>query len=292
MKNKKLIYVLSIVIIIFIIGFSFLIYKSEQSEKNRIKKQIELDLVYNELDSISILLGDKILTISQLGGEIDSLIIIKENIEKEKKEFRSRAFTQINRLQGKVEGYKELLIAQDEEINKLKLINEQLYDENKDQKVEINTLNSTISEINKTKETLQVKVNYASRIELKNLEIFGISKNGRNYKNSFKNRLVNKIKIDIEIEENEIAKIEIKDIYLRVEKPDANLMFDISKGSGSFIFENRELFYTIKREVLIDKLSKSLSIEYIKNEDFMIGNHTLILYTDSYIIGKKEFLVK
>ena len=211
MKNKKLIYILSIVIIIFIIGFSFLIYKSEQSEKNRIKKQIELDLVYNELDSISILLGDKILTISQLGGEIDSLIIIKENIEKEKKEFRSRAFTQINKLQGKVEGYKELLIAQDEEINKLKLINKQLYDENKDQKVEINTLNSTISEINKTKETLQVKVNYASRIELKNLEIFGISKNGRNYKNSFKNRLVNKIKIDIEIEENEIAKIEIKD---------------------------------------------------------------------------------
>ena len=167
-------------------------------------------IVYNELDSISILLGDKILTISQLGGEIDSLIIIKENIEKEKKEFRSRAFTQINKLQGKVEGYKELLIAQDEEINKLKLINEQLYDENKDQKVEINTLNSTISEINKTKETLQVKVNYASRIELKNIEIFGISKNGRNYKNSFKNRLVNKIKIDIEIEENEIAKIELK----------------------------------------------------------------------------------
>ena len=58
-------------------------------------------------------------------------------------------------------------------------------------------------------------------------------------------------------------------------------MFDISKGSGSFIFENRELFYTIKREVLIDKLSKSLSIEYIKNEDFMIGNHTVTLYTDT-----------
>ena len=81
-------------------------------------------------------------------------------------------------------------------------------------------------------------------------------------------------------------------IYLRVEKPDGNLMFDISKGSGSFIFENRELFYTIKKEVLIDKLSKSLSVEYIKNEDFMIGNHTVTLYTDSYIIGKKEFLVK
>ena len=58
------------------------------------------------------------------------------------------------------------------------------------------------------------------------------------------------------------------------------------------IFQKDQDLLFLKREVLIDKLSKSLSIEYIKNEDFMIGNHTVTLYTDSYIIGKKEFLVK
>tara|TARA_B110000438_G_scaffold92852_1_gene92434 strand:+ start:15331 stop:16209 length:879 start_codon:yes stop_codon:yes gene_type:complete len=292
MKNKKIIYSLITLIIILIISTGILIFNSIESEKERVKKQIEMDIVYNELDSISILLGDKILTISQLGGEIDSLIIIKENLEKEKKDFRSRAYSQINRLQNKVDGYKELLIAQDDEIKKLKSINEQLFKENNDQKVEINTLNDKISTINETKETLQEKVNYASRIELNNVEIFGVSKNNKRFKNSFRNRLINKIIIDIEISENEIAKIEVIDIYIRIEKPNGSVMYDISKGSGSFTYENRELFYSLKKEILIDKSVKSFSVEYQKNEDFTLGKHTITFYTNSYIIGKKEFLVK
>ena len=292
MKNKKIIYSLITLIIILIISTGILIFNSIESKKERVKKQIEMDIVYNELDSISILLGDKILTISQLGGEIDSLIIIKENLEKEKKDFRSRAYSQINRLQNKVDGYKELLIAQDDEIKKLKSINEQLFKENNDQKVEINTLNDKISTINETKETLQEKVNYASRIELNNVEIFGVSKNNKRFKNSFRNRLINKIIIDIEISENEIAKIEVIDIYIRIEKPDGSVMYDISKGSGSFTYENRELFYSLKKEILIDKSVKSFSVEYQKNEDFSLGRHNVIFYTNSYIIGKKEFFVK
>jgi len=292
MKNKKLIYALISLIILLIVTTGILIYNSIESEKERVKKQIEMDIVYNELDSISILLGDKIITISQLGGEIDSLIIIKENLEKEKKEFRSRSYSQINRLQNKVDGYKELLIAQDDEIKKLKSINEQLFKENKNQKVEINTLNDKIFIINETKETLQEKVNYASRIKLKNIKISGISKNNKKFKNSFRNRLVNKIIIDFEINENEIAKIEVLNIYIRVEKPDGSVMYDISKGSGSFTYENRGLFYTLKKEILIDKSAKSFSVEYQKNEDFSLGRHNVIFYTNSYIIGKKEFLVK
>tara|TARA_B110000014_G_scaffold32215_1_gene20281 strand:+ start:152 stop:1030 length:879 start_codon:yes stop_codon:yes gene_type:complete len=292
MKNKKIIYSLITLIVILIISACILIFNSIESEKERVKKQIEMDIVYNELDSISILLGDKILTISQLGGEIDSLIIIKENLEKEKKDFRSRAYSQINRLQNKVDGYKELLIAQDDEIKKLKSINEQLFKENNDQKVEINTLNNQISTIKETKETLQEKVDYASRVELNNVEVFGISKNNKRFKNSFRNRLVNKIIIDIDISENEIAKIEVIDIYIRIEKPDGSVMYDISKGSGSFTYENRELFYSLKKEILIDKSAKSFSVEYQKNEDFTLGKHTITFYTNSYIIGKKEFLVK
>ncbi len=108
-----------------------------------VTQEKELDNVYLELDSISNVLSEKILTISQLGGNIDSLLVLKENLEIEKKEFRTRAYAQINRLQGKVDGYRELLLAQDEEIERLKKVNEQLFEENKEQKIEINNLNST-----------------------------------------------------------------------------------------------------------------------------------------------------
>ena len=147
MKEKKIIYLLSSISAIFLFVLVFFIYKNKKSEEIRLIQENELENVYLELDSISNVMNDKILIISQLGGDIDSLLILKENIEKEKREFRSRAYAQINRLQGKVDGYRELLLAQDEEIERLREINEQLYEENKEQKVKINNLNSTISNI-------------------------------------------------------------------------------------------------------------------------------------------------
>ena len=100
MKEKKIIQALTIVIILVICGLIFFIYENNESEKIRIKQEEELDDVYLDLDSISNSLNEKILTISQLGGDIDSLLIIKQNLEIEKREFRTRAYAQINRLQG------------------------------------------------------------------------------------------------------------------------------------------------------------------------------------------------
>ena len=75
MKEKKIIFILTSLTLIFLISLVFYIYQNDKSEKLRIKQENELQDVYLELDSISNLLNDKILTISQLGGEIDSLSV-------------------------------------------------------------------------------------------------------------------------------------------------------------------------------------------------------------------------
>ncbi|MBV20400.1 MAG: hypothetical protein CL870_04785 [Cytophagia bacterium] len=292
MKEKKIIRILTITIIIVIGGLLFFIYKNNESEKIRVKQEIELDNVYVELDSVSIALGEKILTISQLGGDIDSLIILKESIEEEKKAFRTRAYAQINRLQGKVEGYKELLLAQDEEIERLKIVNEQLFEENKVQKIEINNLNSTISNINQSNKKLENKIKEASQLELKDIEIHGVFRNGTKKLNSFKNRSLNKLDINFILEENELSLIEVIGIYILIEKPNNEVLYDISKGSGSFTFEKREMFYTLKEEVLIDRNEKKVRVEYIKNEELKRGKYKVHLYTKNYKIGSGEFFIK
>ena len=292
MKENKIIRILTLVIILIIGGLAFILYKNNVSEKIRIQQEKELDNVYLELDSISNLLGDKILTISQLGGDIDSLLILKENLELEKREFRSRAYAQINRLQGKVEGYRELLLAQDEEIERLREVNEQLFEENKEQKIEINNLNSTISNINKSNKKLEEQIEVASRLELLEIEIVGIFRNGSQKRNQFRNRSLEKLNINFSLGENDLAKIEVKDLYIILEKPNGEVIYDISNGSGSFTFEKREMFFTIKEEVLIDKSEKKLSIEYLINDEFNKGTYSVKLYTDEYKIGSGEFLIK
>ena len=292
MKDKKLIYILSVIIIIFIVVSSILIYNNIQKEKIRIKQQTELDELYIDLDSVSNVLNDKIITISQLGGDIDSLLILKENIETEKREFRNRAYAQINRLQGKVDGYRELLLAQDEEIEKLKKLNEQLFEENKEQKVEINTLNDKITNINRSNKKLEEQIEIAGRLEIKDIEIVGVFRNGGTKINSFNNRYLNKLIVNFTVLENSLSKIEVLDIYLRIIKPSGQVVYDISKGSGSFTFDKRELFYSIKDEILIDKSEMTYNIEYVKSEELNKGEYLVILYTNNYEIGRSEFIIK
>ena len=292
MKEKKIIRILGGIIILIIIGLIFFIYQNNVNEKIRLTQEKELDNVYLELDSISNVLNEKILTISQLGGNIDSLLILKENLEIEKKEFRNRAYAQINRLQGKVDGYRELLLAQDEEIERLKEVNEQLFEENKEQKIEINSLNTTISTINQSNKNLEEKIKVAARLEILEFEVIGIFRNGSKKSNSFRNRSLDRLNINFSISENDLAKIEVIGIYISIEKPNGDIIYDISKGSGSFTFEKREAFYTVKEEVLVDRFKKELSIDYIKNEDFNKGLHKVHFYTNNYKIGSGEFLIK
>ena len=292
MKEKKIIRLLSGIIIVIIIGLAYFIYQNNENEKIKMMQEKELDNVYLELDSISNVLSEKILTISQLGGDIDSLLILKENLEIEKKEFRTRAYAQINRLQGKVDGYRELLLAQDEEIERLKKVNEQLFEENKEQKIEINNLNSTISNINQSNKKLEEKIEVASRLEILDFEVIGIFRNGSEKKNSFRNRSLDRLSINLTLNENDLAKIEVVDVYISIEKPNGEIIYDISKGSGTFTYEKREEFYTIKEGVLVDRSKKELSINYIKNQEFDKGLHKVHFYTNEYKIGSGEFLIK
>ena len=292
MKDRKLIYILCCSIIFFLGISIYFIYNNYKNEEIRIKQQYELDELYLDLDSVSNVLNDKILTISQLGGDIDSLLILKENIELEKREFRSRAYAQINRLQGKVEGYRELLIAQDEEIEKLKKLNEQLYEENKEQKVEINNLNSTISNINRSNQKLEEQIEEAGRLELKDIQVKGIYRNGSEKLNSFKERSLSKINIEFKVLENSLSKIQVIGIYLIIMNPSGQVLYDISRGSGSFTFEKREMFYSIKDEILIDRSEMKYDLEYFKSEDLEKGTYEVIIYTNNYEIGRSEFIIK
>ena len=292
MKDKKIVYILGILAFIFGILLFYSLYINTVSEKQRVAKELELDSVYTQLDSISIELGNKIITISQLGGEIDTLLEIKKKIENEKREFRKKTYSQINRLQSKVDGYKELLLAQDEEIIKLKKINEELYKENFVQKKEINKLNSEINTINSSKSELETKVSLASKLNLNSVSVYGITRSGKEILNSFRSRQTTKIKIEIEISENEVAPIEVKNIMMRIIKPDNNVLFDISKGSGSFKFNKREIFYTTKKEILYNKRSQKLTFEYLKNIEFKSGEYKVEIYTENYMMGKSKFIIK
>ncbi|SMD31913.1 cell division protein ZapB [Reichenbachiella faecimaris] len=292
-QSKRIVTVV-LVLLLMASGGAF-VYKfiesSELTKQNQLTQE-QLDQAYNDLDSMSNELDTRILKIAQLGGEIDTLLQIKTKLEEEKKAFRKKTYKQINDLQGKVQGYKELLLAQDVEIERLKVLNDSLMVENTELKVEANSLTESIKDLNQSKAKLEEKVATASKLKVERVDILAISSSGKERPSPFKNRHIDHLKIDFEILENRVAPIEGKGILVKITAPDGNVIFDVAAGSGTFVFDGRESFYTVKKDILFDRNSQALTFLYNKGSDYDLGKYTLEVFTDSYKMGTASFIVK
>ncbi|ADR20294.1 hypothetical protein MATR_20890 [Marivirga tractuosa] len=291
-SNRNIIIISFIVIIVAVVGIKFYL----DSEKENEQLQQNLEQTYSELDSISSQLDLKIAEIESLGGDITELQLIRKNLESEKEELKKSnnwAANQIQQYKDKVSGYEELLVLQDEKIKKLEEINKELLSENTDLKTEKNVLNDSISKLRNNRQELESKVEIASRLKAENIKIIAVNSRGRERDDKeYKPRHIEKLKIQFNLAENSVAQPEGKDIILRVINPIGNALFDVATGSGSFMIDGKEMFYTAKQEILFDNTQQELSFIYDRGEEYEEGVYQLELYADDYLIGKEKFEVK
>lgn len=292
-KSRTPIFIIVLVVLLGTIVFFFM--QNKRLEEERAQQAEEISMTYLKLDSISSELNEKINTIEELGGEIDTLVALRDQLEEDKKSLlttQSNQRGQIRRLNDRVAGYKELLLVKDEEIAQLKVVNEQLTEENSVLKVEKNELNKSLEKLQENTKALESKVATASKLEIQGLKVFAVNDKGKEREAEFRNRHISNLKIQFTVLENEIAPIEGKDLLLRIVAPDGNVLFDVTRGSGSFMFDSRELFYTAKQEILYDKNSQLVTYLYDKGSDYAVGQHQVEVYTDDYLMGKGTFMVK
>ncbi|MEP0987267.1 chromosome segregation protein SMC [Ekhidna sp.] len=293
-KNRTPVFI--VITFLLLAAVVFFYYQNQNLEDERARQQKEISNTYLKLDSITSELNIRIQTIKELGGEVDTLEALKAELEADKKqllvdaEYQRSRITQLN---NRVAGYKELLLLKDEEIEQLKVLNEELAEENTTLKVEKNQLNQTVQELEENKKELASKVAFASRLQIEGMQVIAINDRGKEKTGGeYRNRHIEQLKIQFTVIENEIAPIEGKDLLLRVIAPDGNVLFDVTRGSGSFTFENREMFYTAKQEILYDRNSQLVTFLYTKGSEYAIGQHKVEVYTDDYLMGKGSFMVK
>lgn len=283
------------IVVVLLAAVIFLYYTYDNLKADKEAQAIELNNTLLNLDSISTELDAKIMTIRELGGEVDTLMKVKEKLQAERKllltEISNRK-NMISELRDRVDGYKQLLLAKDVEIEQLKEINDQLMTENTELKTEKQQLNDSLSKANKTTTELQEKVAFASRLKVEGMTIYAVNESGKERETEFRNRHINQLKVKFTVAENKVAPIEGKEILIRIVAPDGNVLFDVTRGSGSFMFENRELFYTAKQEILYDKNSQEVTMFYDKGSEYAEGRHIVEVYTDEYLMGTGTFTVK
>ncbi len=296
-NNRKILLIVVGVLVLANIITLFLFYQNNQENETVLQSnKQELQETYNKLESISNELDLKIEEIQKLGGDVEELRLIRETLEQEKEQLQNNdkiAQKRYAQIRNRVEGYSELLVRKDAEIAELKKTNEALYSENTELKEEKIKLNRTLTAAESDKKSLAQKVKQAGRLKAENMKIVGLNDNGKaKERDRYRNSQIETVQLSFNLAKNEVAPIEGKDIYVRVLAPDGSVIFDVAKGSGTFMHEGKEMFYTLKKEILYDNTGQQISFMYEKGSDYTEGRHTVEIYADDYIIGKTNFEVR
>ena len=297
-RNNKLGLIIAFLAILVIIqGVKWYL---DHQKKNELKTELsnrsaELEETYNKLESVSNELQLKIEEISKLGGDVEELRIAKEELEAERDKLHESSdvgWARLYQIRDKVEGYETLLREKEAEIQKLQAINEELLTENTDLKVTQNELSDSIQNLAKTSEELGEKVALASTLKAENIRISAVNQRGREREGEFRNRHIESLKVGFNLAENNVAPIEGKDIRIRIIEPEGTVLFDVANGAGTFMIEGREEFFTATQEILFDNTRQQITFLYDKGSEYKLGDHTVEIYANQDLIGRKSFTVK
>ncbi|HYG39466.1 MAG TPA: chromosome segregation protein SMC [Cytophagales bacterium] len=298
-KSNKRFFLIAIIIVLLIINaVKFYLDYRDSKEKDEIisSKNVELEQTYDKLENVSQELEGKIEEIKRLGGNVDSLILIQKELEADKIALkRSGAIAKKNydEIKDKLEGYEYLLRQKDQEIEQLKAHSKVLFEENKDLKTQKNVLSDSISKIAQTREQLAEKLATASVLKAENINVVAISDKGKEKDGGeYKSKQIDKIKVSFNLAENKVAKIEGKEILLSIVDPNGSPLYDVSTGSGTFVFNGKEQFYSAKQEILFDNTMQQLSFIYDKGSEFDKGSYKVDIYAEGNKIGTSSFVVK
>ncbi|MTI30835.1 chromosome segregation protein SMC [Xanthovirga aplysinae] len=296
-KNQKAVFLT--VIILLVVVSTVLIYRSYQNQKaaeaEKTEIKAELDETYNKLQSISHELELKIQETEKLGGDITQLKEAQAQLEEEKAQLQNTANANrrlASQYRAKMEGYKDLLENQEKEIARLKMVNDALLTENSTLKEEHNELNGQIAEVKRSNEELNEKVRVASKLEAENISVLALNAKGRERKSPFRSKSIDKVKVEFNVADNEVAEIGSKEIMIKIVDPEGNAIFDVATGSGTFMLDNKESFYTAKQDILFDNSNQRVTFVYDKGSDYVKGEYQLFIYSDELEIGQGNFRVK
>ncbi len=308
MENNKNLFLRTglAILVISLFGIGFYYYNDNQKlkkekqslEETKIELQNEIKELDNKIADLETVINDKNTEletkdrkVQELQKEIHKLQSLVNKYQNEGKLTKTKA----EQLQGQLDQKNYYIAKYQQEINRLKEENQQLR-----QKIE--NLNLTIKERDSLNEILKedislkdTKLEAASILRAFDFTIFNINSRGKEIPNDiFKARQLKDIKVCFKIQENHVAEIGNRTIYVQIISPSKQILKQFKKNSGYFTHRNREEIYTTKTQVFYQKSEVQVCAMFNKPDDldYEKGQYKVIVFADGYEIGKTTFIIK
>jgi FtsZ-binding cell division protein ZapB len=239
-----------------------------------------------QLDSIIDVKNDEIaIKVAQIRKMLSQGNITKAQLEDAK--------TEMSKLRAKIASATHMIDSLSKENMDLKIANSTLTDENSTVKEEVETQKSINSSLTDQNKKLGEKVKVASRLKATNIKTEGIMIKGSKEKEKSRLSKIDRVKVQFNIDKNEIADAGQKLVYLRLIGPNGSTVANQNAGSGTFDVAGESILYTSKASVNFNNIEGSFVVIYFdKIPGMSTGNYRALLYCDEWMIGEGSLKLK
>ncbi len=287
-KNKKLVGAI-ILLIVIVAVVSFLAVNEyrknkEMAEVFAVEKQ-EMENEYSafatQYDELQVQINN-----DSLREKLESEKLKTQRLLEELRQVKTTNAAEILRLKKELKTVRAVLRTYVIQIDSLNRLNAALMEENQEVKSKYSAATAQINTLSQEKKNLNEKVSLAAQLDATNISALPMNKRG---KKARKVKDVKKIAISFTIVKNITAETGNKTIYVRIAKPDNDIL---SKGNTTFAYEDREITYSIKKYIEYTGEEQSVTVYWDVEEYLPAGTYTIYIFADGNMIGQNSFTMK
>jgi peptidoglycan hydrolase CwlO-like protein len=262
--------------------------EKENVEAERVELQSEFDSLMYQYDQIKAEYGDLTDSISTK----DSIILANA---KEIKRLLAKT-SDYNRIKRKLNYLRSIQQSYVDQLDSLYTVNHELEQKLDVAQKTIQKEKSRAQTLSKEKEELSQKVEAGSIIRAYNVKgtAYHLKGTKRREVETMKARRVDRIKICFTLAENPVAEPGKRTVYLRIARPDGQI---IRRGDGdeySFMYDGKKLQFTMKKEIDYTNKMMSMCLKWDKRSDdpAMKGTYDVSVFMDGEKIGSSSFVLE
>ena len=250
-------------------------------EEEKQQMVTEMDQIAGEMDGFTLYVHN-----DSLLREFD---LQKQRIKELQDELRRTKATDAKRiaeLKAEIATLRKLLAHYIQQIDSLNSLNQRLTSENYEVKQRYQNVSATAEQLAKEKESLNETVSRAAILEAYNITVSPLDDRERKTERATRMRT---LKFNFTIGKNITAAPGMKTVYMRLTRPDDELM---TKGGGTFTYENGQLAYSIKKEIEYSGEAYTDVLYWKVDEILQLGTYRIDLFADGNRIGSQSFRIE
>ena len=289
--NKMSMLVVAVIVLLVIAGGAGYYIVHQQQEMNDLVESFDLEKQsledeYNELslqyegykfsvgnDSLVALLSTEQAKVQRL---LEELRTVKATNARE-----------ISRLKKELATLRKIMRNYVMQIDSLNRANEALKEENKQVVKKYQQASSTAATLKKEKEKLTERVTLASRLDATDISVTPVNARGKAQKRI---KRMQQFVVNFKIAKNITAPVGEKTIYVRILKPDDDVL--VKNRRNLFSFEGKEINYSMKKIIEYEGEEVAVTLYWDIEEFLSPGTYRVDIFADGNHIGKKSFTLE